>query len=55
MSVNKSSLELAAEITIAAMQTESGYIFKADKVSAFYETIFKQIMACAHTPLEDLR
>ena len=54
MSVNKNHLELASEITIAALGG-TNWISNPDLVSKFYRAIYKEIATCESTPHQNIR
>ena len=49
----KSTVEFASEMTIAAMGTTTCWISNPDLVAKFYRTIYKEIATCARTPIEN--
>lgn len=51
---DKTSLDLAAEITIAALGTSINWIENPDTVGQFYRTIYKEIATCNNTHFKDL-
>lgn len=54
MSEHKNSCELAADITIAAMGVNSSLINRPEIVAKFYRAIYKEIVTCDCTPIQDL-
>lgn len=55
MSDSKNAFELASEITTAAMGNTTNWINKPDAVTKFYRAIYKEILTCGGTSIEDLR
>jgi len=51
---DKTSLDLAAEITIAALGNSTGWIKNPETIAKFYRTIYKEILTCKTTPVDDL-
>ena len=51
----KRTAEIAAEITIAALGTNTAATSYPDMVVKFYRAIYKEIATCEGVPLEDLR
>ena len=52
---DKSTVEIAAEITSTAIGINTSLINRPDIVVKFYRDVYKEIATCRQTPLEDLR
>lgn len=50
----KSCLELAADITIAAMGPTLNYIHDPESVCVFYETVYRRIRKCKNLTKEEI-